>query len=61
MGFLILFDGKDYVVVPVREGTNPNLIVDDYPGYVILDNATSEEEAAIKIQRDRERNKPVWV
>ena len=54
---MILFDGKDYFVEPLAEGVHPEEIIEKHPGSTILDHASSAEEAAVKIQRGRDRTK----
>jgi len=36
-------------------------IMGKHPGSMFLDNASSQEEAEIKIQRDRDGHKPFWM
>ena len=57
MNLIILFNGKEYFVEPLREGTYPEMILQKHPDCMFLDHAASQEDAAIKIQRDRDRHK----
>ena len=61
MNFIILFDGKEWFVEPLPEGSHPNAILEAHPGCIFLDHANSRYDAAIKIQRDRDRHKVVWT
>jgi hypothetical protein len=61
MNMMILFDGKDYVVKPLVEGVHPEEIMEKHPSSVFLDHASSAPEAAVKIQRDRDRTKTVSI
>jgi hypothetical protein len=61
MNFIILFDGKDYLVVPLAEGSHSDTSIEARPGCIILDTAISQEDATIKIQRDRDVQRPTWA
>jgi hypothetical protein len=58
---MILFDERIYLVEPLPEGVHADTIMEKHPGCMFLDNASSQEEAEIKIQRDRDRRKPLWT
>jgi hypothetical protein len=62
MNFIIFFDSKDYFVAPLAAGSHSETImIEAHPGCIILDNAISQEDASIKIQRDRDRSRPIWM
>jgi hypothetical protein len=58
---MILFDGRCYFVEPLPEGVHADTTMEKHPGSMFLDNASSQEEAEIKIQRDRDGHKPFWT
>lgn len=61
MNLMILFDGKEYFVESVAENVHPDTILENRPGGMLLDHATSQEDALVKIQQDRDRHQPVWT
>ena len=51
--FMILSDGRKYEVVQVPEGANPDyIIVEKYPGWIFVDDASTRTEADSKNDRD---------
>ena len=61
MKLIILFNGKEYFVEPLPEGGHSTTVLENHPGCIVLDNAESEEEAAVKIRRDKECHKAEWI
>jgi hypothetical protein len=61
MNITILFNGTAYIKAEVPQGVNPDTILAKHPGCMILAQASSQEEADAKIQKDRDRHKPSWT
>jgi hypothetical protein len=60
MKFMIFFNGKEYFSEPVSQGVHPDTVSERYPGCMLLDFASSPEDAKSKIEGDRDRHKVVW-
>lgn len=56
---MILSDGPNYQVVPLPERAIPELVVEKYPGWIFVADASTKAEADSKIERDRARRKAV--
>jgi len=61
MKLIIICNGKEYVVCPLPKDGHVDPVVERHPGFIFFADAESEEQAAIKIQRDKDRRKAEWI
>jgi len=56
---MILEDGRDYKLVPLPQGADPDRIInEEHPGWIYVGDAATIVEAESKIRRERARHRP---